>query len=237
MDNQYNENYNDEFNRDKTQKKSWIAQCFRWIVCGVAILIVLIVIYRVISTGTPNELKNYIIKTKRIDTAYSSLKEDFKIYKIDIRDAFSMGDALFAENIYYLENAESFQVTVRLKNSRLKELFKDYGDDKFMFYLKVSTVNPDIDVSELQDGYILDYVFLNAANESIFGSVDDKYKYITLVFEDVKINYANTKVELYVFESNKVGEIDEKQHDVRFTLFDINMPKTKADAKKFGLGK
>jgi len=245
MDNQYNENHTDDYNedKDKTKKKSWLRQFFKWTVYIIASLIVIITAYRLISTGMPKELKNYIIKTEKIEQAYSNLKDDFKIYKIKIRDTFSMGDALFADNIYYFENAESLQVTVRLKNSRLRELFEDYGEDNstafFVFYLKVSYVNPDINsTSELEETpYILDFDILDVTNQSVLGEPDDKYQYITMNFDDVKINYANTKVELYVFENSALDEIvfDEDEYDARFTLFDINMPKTKLNVKKFDL--
>lgn len=213
---------------------------------SVCLLIIAVVIFRMVSTGEPGELKNYIIKSDKIEKAYKELKENFKMYQIKIRDTFAMGDALFVDNIYYLESAENMQLTLRFKNSRLEEMFgySPDGDNAissrpsfFRYYLKVSSVNPNAGDIE-SSNYILDYVILETVNENSFGKDTDRYSYYVLSFDDVKIEYATTKVELYVVKNNIVGEtvFDEDDYSARFTLFDVNMPKTKVQAKKFDLG-
>ena len=243
IDNQYNENYGDEFEKNKNRKKSWMWICFKWIVYAVAALIIIVVAYRLIDTGMPNDLKNYIIKSDKIEKAYANLKADFKIYKIDVRNSFSMGDALFVDNVYYLESVENFQLTLRCKNSKLEQMFEDNPAYPFRYYLKVSSVNNDL-VSDSIDStvdeetdYILDYVILQPMAENTFGK-EGRYRYFVLSFDDVQIAYAKTKVELYVTRNKTDGnyEFDEDDYVGRFTLFDINMPKSKIQAKKFWSG-
>ena len=180
-----------------------------------------------VSTGLPKELKNYIIKSDKIEKAYKNLKDDFKMYKIDIRGAFSMGDALFVDNVYYLESVENLQLTMRCKNSRIANINSDLNSliPLFRYYLKVSL---DVDT---------DYIMLEPVNQSAFGKETDRYRYFVLSFDDVKIEYAKTKVELYVFmnDSDDEAAFDEDDYKARFTLFDVNMPKTKLQAKKFKL--
>ena len=218
--------------------------CFKWIVYAVAVLIIIVVIYRLIDTGMPKDLKNYLVKSDKIEIAYNNLKDDFKIYKIDVRNAFSLGDALFVDNIYYLESVENFQLTLRCKNSKLELMFEDNPNYPFRYYLKVSLVNNDAQHPENiqnienenteEDNYILDYVILEPVGENTFGK-EGRYRYFILSFDDVKIAYAKTKVELYVARNKPDGnpEFDEDDYVGRFTLFDINMPKNKIQAKKF----
>ena len=217
----------------------------RWIIYSVCIFIIAITAYRLIASGAPDELKNYIITSDKIEKAHLtaiSAKDEFKIYKIDIRDSFAIGDAIFADNIYYLENAENLQLTLRCKNSRLQAMFGYVPDDEvtislrppfFKYYLKVSSVNPDADIDE--SSYIQDYVVLETVNESAFGKDSDRYRYYVLSFDGVQIEYATTKVELFAFDSSSgiIPMFDENAYLARFTLFDINMPKEKIPAKKF----
>ena len=96
----------------------------------------------------------------------------------------------------------------------------------FMYYLKVS-----LDVDS-------DYIMLEPVNVSAFGKDTGRYRYFTASFEDVKIDYAKTKVELFVLKnrSDFNGLALDDDHIARFTVFDVNMPKTKIPAKKFKLG-
>jgi len=163
-----------------------------------------------------------------------------------------MGDALFVDNIYYLESAENLQLTLRCKNSKIGLMYLDHlgtvgivdsADSEmspFKFYLKVSSVNTDADakIDETDENNTSpDYILLETVNESSFGKDKDRYRYFVLSFDDVKIEYAKSKVELYVLKYSIDGEtvFDENESVGRFTLFDINMPKTKIQAKKFKL--
>lgn len=229
-----------------------MGQWFRWIVYAVCIFIVAIAVFRLISTADPKELKNYIIESEKIEKAYTDLKEDFKIYRIDIRDSFSMGDALFVNNLYYLESVENLQITLRCKNSRFQDLLGSFNKANsihpFKTYLKVSADIADIadgndkndetkESTESEDEISQDYIILEPVNESAFSKDTDRYRYFVYSFDSVQINYAKTKVELYVFENSpdSVALFDEEEYLARFTLFDVNMPKTRIQAKKFKL--
>ena len=200
-------------------------------------------LFRFISTGTPGELKNYIIKSDSIQKTHNRLKDDFIIYKINIRDGFAVGDSFFVDNVYYLESAENFQLTLRGKTTKINqilELIPEIPDSAypFTFYLKVSATDTGSDLSDLSDinetGW--EYVVLETAGEKAFGEDTDRYKYFVVSFDHVKIDYANTKVELYMFakDSGPAGEFMfvEENALARFTIFDINMRKSQVKAKK-----
>ena len=212
-------------------------------------------IFRIITTGTPAELKNYIVKNASVEKAYSEFKNDLAIYEIDIRIPFAIGDALFVDNIYYIEKAENLQLTLRFKTNRTDNIvhlhpeFLDSSEYPFKFCLKVSDTSTTTseaadDDSEVDlTGADWNYVILETVDEHTVGKVTDKYRYFVVSFDDVKINYANTKVELYMFANspNRDGEFDftedEKKVLARFTVFDVNTPKSKVQAKKFGFDK
>lgn len=144
---------------------------------------------------------------------------------------------MFAENVYYLENAENLQLTLRYKNNALQGLLEASGINDydsaapFKFFLKVS----DTGTAEEASGW--DYMIFEPVNGSSFGKDTERYSYLTVSFDGVKIDYANTKAELYLLLNGGGGEVifDENETVARFTLFDINMPKTKMAAKKFKL--
>ena len=219
---------------------------FKWIVYSVALVIIGIVAARLIATSTPGELKNYIISSNKIERAYNisvDAKDEFKIYQIKLRSPFGLGDNLFINNVYYLENAENLQLTLRCKNSRFENLSGSF----FKVYLKVTDTSGvfeiDVETGELNEApenasKAWHSVILETVNQDIFGKNSNRYMYFVYSFDDVKINYADTKVELYVFDnsSGDITEFDEDKALARFTLFDVNMPKLKINAKKFKLG-
>jgi len=247
-------NYNTDENYDKEEpeKKSRLWQWFKRIVYSVCILIIVISVYRLISTAAPKELKNYIIKNEKIERIYTDLKEDFRIYKIDARTPFALGDAMFLDNIYYLESAENLQMTLRCKNSRIEQINSDspgvvgrYNSEEtpLIYYLKVSGAENDADIADIDEiddtgEYEKtagpDYILLKPASQKTVGKNTDRYRYFVLSFDGVKIDYANTKVELYILRNGGDGEnmFDGDDYFARFTVFDVITPKSKIQAKK-----
>ena len=250
-------------NKNKNKIASVIFKTFKWFIYAIGIFILGVVIYRFMSTATPSQLKNYIIQSDTIKNVYSdsiSAKKDFLMYKFDQRDPFSLGDALFVENVYYLETAENLQLTMRSKNADVQGVFGSYDiasydyniPNPFKFYLKVTDTIPinetesetsntsnTSSTSSADINSSLNYVIIEPVNSSSFGETADRYKYFTVSFDGVKIDYANTKVELYVFINKTEGEtvFDENNTLARFTIFDINMPKTKLNAENFKIDK
>ena len=210
------------------KKKSWMFRIFKWIVYSVSMLVIVISIYRCASTGMPAELKNYIAGNQKIEQAYAELKDDFVMYSLDIRNPFALGDAFFAENVYYLESAGNLQLTLRCKTSRLPYLFRSSEQAvlarPFDAYLQISQT------SESEDPGC--FVF-EPASEIKFGKNDDSYVYFVYSFDDVAIDYNKSKLEFYVFDSISGAFFDEDAYLARFTLFDVNMPKKKMQLKKF----
>ena len=246
INHQNNDNYNDEYDGDKPQKKSWLAICFRWTVYAVCLLIIGIVIYRLISTQLPEELKNYIIKSEKIEKAYADLKEDFRIYKISIRNKYARGDAFSANNVYYLESAENLQLTLSCKNSELYEMADKYKADEsspFKFYLKIYEITKTAGTDEITEPETTeyeprDYIITEPSDIVLFGKSTDRYKYFVLSFDGVEIDYTKTKVELYIAIDSPLEKTSfaDGYYIARFTVYDVMTSKTKVNLKKFDLG-
>jgi len=204
---------------------SWMFRVLGWITCSVSLIVIAIVIYRCASIGMPSELKNYILGSPEIEGARAELGEGFVMYGLDIRNAFGMGDAFYAANIYYLESAENLQLTLRCKTSRFRGLFDSPGEPgrPFAAYLKISGGE--------EGGEIV----LQSAGEAKFGKNSDSYVYFVYSFDGVAIDYAKSRLDLYIFdnEPGAVAPYDEDAYMTRFTLFDVNMPKTKLQLKNF----
>ena len=229
MDYKDNDQDEAEYGGEK-KKKSWMFRAFKWIIYSVSAIVVIITVYRCSSTAMPADLKNYIIGSPKIEQAYNVLekKDDFVIYTLDIRNAFARGDAFFADNVRYLESAETLQLTLRCKTSRFPDLFGAAENTNlaklFKVYLKIS------ETSESPDA---DYEIMESAGEARSGKSSDSYVYFLYSFDEVKIDYAKSKIELYVFYNDPETSFDEDECLARFTLFDVNMPKTKEKMKKF----
>jgi hypothetical protein len=173
--------------------------------------------------GTPKELENFIIKSDPIEKAYAARKDDFVIYEIKVRDFFAIGDALFIDSVYYFESAETLQFTLRCKNSALERITNG-SDDPFRLTLNVFT-------EEAEEGKAAE-----AAEPSAMQSLNkagDRYVYFVYSFGGVKIDYAKSKAELYIFFAEEENYPDTDYSADRFTLFDINTQKEKIPAKKF----
>ena len=229
MNYQADDDYDDGEDSGQKKKQPWLWRIFKWIVCALAAFIVAAVIYRSTSTNTPSELKNYLINSERIEKTYTQLKDDFKIYKIEVRNAFSNGDAFFVDSAYYLESAETLQAMLRCKTGRLRDVFDAFSGNGSAAPLKVY-----LKLSEIGDDEAGAAIYVQPANESAFGKNKDAYRYFVYSFEDIKIDDAKTKIEMYVFENiPEAAEFDEEAYIARFTLLDVNMPKTKMKMNKF----
>ncbi|MCL2095875.1 MAG: hypothetical protein FWH10_03110 [Oscillospiraceae bacterium] len=201
----------------------------RWIIYLICVIILGSVIFRTVSMRAPGELKNYIIGSESVANAYIELGESLGVYKISVRNPFSGGDALFADNIYYIERAENLQLTLRFKTSRL-----DGGNlnvsTPFRAVLKVS--GDDSDSEDL----------FGAVDIKSFGRETARYRYFVYAFDNIKIDYANTKIELYIYLESDI-DTDRNPDEIygeispvgRFTLFDVNMPKSEVRVKDLNI--
>ena len=219
MNYRYNGDQNDT-GEPENKKKFGVGSVLKWIVYSVCVFIAAAVIFRLITTKTPGELKNYIIKTESVNAAYAKQKNELTIYKIDVRSAFALGDALYIENVYYIEAAENLQITLRLNNTRLPEL---RGGAPFLPLLSVGEAENEPEKTEPKD------------SRSV-GKTTDRYRYFVYCFEDVKIDYAKSIVELFIFFGDEENYPDIEYAAAKFMIFNINMPKSKVKTKIFDFG-
>ena len=219
-------NNGDDENQKK--KKSVVPKIIRTFFYTVCLIILGTTAYRLISTATPGDLKNYIIKSQYIEQKHDELKKDFVIYSFKPSNAFMLVDAMFVEKAYYLESAENFQVTIRCKNKVVRELLEFYTitmDSPFKYYLNVYP-----DFAEDTENYIV----LKPVSQETFGKDKDRYKYFVVSFDGVEIDYKKTKIELcmYLNDGN-----EEEEYVESITLFNIGsnpgMTQKKIQAGKF----
>jgi len=202
------------------KKKFGVGSVLKWIVYSVCIFFAATLIFRLISTKTPGELKNYIIKTESVNAAYAKQKNELAIYKIDVRNSFALGDALYIESAYYIEDAENLQITLRFNNARLPQLS---GDSPFLPLLSVGMAEDEPEQTEHKDIHTT-------------GKTTDRYRYFVYSFEGVKIDYAKSIVELFIFLEGEENYPDADYAAAKFMIFNINMPKSKVKTKIFDLG-
>jgi len=209
----------DIYDPDGAKNKFGAGSVLKWIIYSVCIFIAASVIFRLITTGPPGELKNYIIKSESVAGAYAKSGNDLIIYKIDVRSSFALGDALFIDNVYYIEAAENLQLTLRLKTSRFPDL---KGETPFRPLL---TLGLDDEREVIRPSVCYPT-----------GKPENKYRYFSYSFDGVKINYAKSILELFIFLENEENFPDEEYAAAKFMIFNINMPKSKVPAKNFDLG-
>jgi len=219
MNYRYNGEQND-MGEPEDKKKFGVGSVLKWIVYSVCIFFAATLIFRLITTKTPGELKNYLIKTESVNSAYAKQKNELTIYKIDVRSAFALGDALYIESVYYIEAAENLQITLRLNNARLPELS---GGTPFRPLLSVGEAEDEPEKTEHKDVYSI-------------GKTADRYRYFVYSFEGVKIDYAKSIVELYIFFESEENYPDTEYAAAKFMIFNINMPKSKVKTKIFDFG-
>jgi len=211
------------------KKTSLMFRILRWITGSVSLIVIAIVIYRCASVGMPSEVKNRIIGNKEIERAHAELGDGFLMYKLEIRNPFGAGDAFFCDNAYYLESAKTLQLTLRCKTSRCGALLEPFeeGGRPFAAYLKISG----------EESEEVEETVLQSANEAKIGKNRDNYVYFVYSFEGVAIDYKNSKIEFCIFdnEPGTMAPFEEGEYMARFTLFDVNMPKTKLKLKNFSL--
>lgn len=227
-----------ETGTETKEKKITAFKVFKWIVYVLLVIIMAIIIMRLISINDPKDSK-LILADDKIESDIKNLGSDFTMYTIDIRDSFDLEDAFFVNNVVYLESSQNLQLTLRCKKNRFADILTGLKSmhnvqyDKpdyaalLKLYLKVTTKSADggddaVDIKEVYQDHNFE---------------TDKYEYIRLSFSGVKIDYVKTKLQLYLFatDANGSAEFSEDDAIAQFTLFDINMPKAKANIKNFKL--
>jgi len=203
MDYQKDENYG----KETTKKRNVASNILYWIIPTFFILIVIIVVFRSISTSienrTPKELQNYLIVSPEINETYINLKDDFKIYQIDIQNPYiaDNDDSLVIESVYYLEDVKNLQIMIKCKNSAVQPLILN-SESPFIAFLEISTKSDDDDWFG-SEPYEMSTLGFSVSNEEIFGNNADKYQYLIYSFNDVEIDYINSLVTLNIFLNNK----------------------------------
>ena len=199
------------------------------------VVILAVFIARLVSLNDPEEIKA-ILTDEKIESDIEKLGGDFLIYKITLRNAFSVQDAFFVNNVVYLESSRSLQMTLRCKKNRfadINEVLKagkeDY-DSLLNLYLRVTqkSENGGDDITEIKEA------------DKKYRFENKNYEYIRVSFSGVNIDYVNSKAELFLYPKSADGaavfeSYNEEDIIAQFNIFDINMPKSKVNIKDFQL--
>lgn len=242
---------------DVKKKKLTFANIFRWTVYAVVILMLAVVFSRLMILKDPKDI-NVILTDEKISAEIANLGNNFIVYKISAPNPFVFGDVFYINNIVYLESSENLQITLRCKKNRFENLLKDLQTDGYKsysgllaFYLKVSTKSEaadeideidEVDETDKTDApdksknpdesknadYTADAIDISHQ----YNFETENYEYIRLSFDGVKINYAKSKVELYVWPEYTT-EYNDGEFIARIIIFDIITPKEKVKIKNF----
>lgn len=215
-----------------------LLKILKYVLYMTPLVIVLIVAIRLVSSGDPQESGN-ILNTYAFESAYQNLGGDFLMYKIRVKDNFEIGDALCVLDVLYLESSHDLQLTLRGKKNRFEEICSvldltsvNYAD-LLKLYLRVTTKIPADNSDEIpQETFVAD--IFEISESYLFEN--ERYEYIRVNFSDIYVDYAKTKLELFIFDKLREfspEDLDNSHYIARFTLFDINMPKEKVKADKF----
>ena len=256
----------DNYSGDEKKKSNITKKILKW---AVYLLIAFIYIFFMskifISCENPSESKILLFDDNSISAYYAVGEDDFVLYNIKIRDNFGDGDAFFVSNIIYLESSEQLQFTMRYKKNRLDSynsvyemqdykqftgnfMSKGYLLAIFDFTLQISAVGPDLSDSDAG-------VFIINQDYYTYQFETNNYYYHRVNFNNIKIDYKKTKLELFVtlgggdadvqklilagafvtsgVNKTNIAKIAEGDYFTRFTLFDVNTPKEKVKLNKF----
>jgi len=195
---------------DMPKKKVLTEKIMRWIFISFGLLLVAIVVFRSLATGTPKELQNYIIKSPEINEAYMNLKNDLTIYQIKPMNpfaagaAFHDGDGISVDNVYYFEDVDNLQIIVRLKNNVIQPFISN-SESPFRaellvcLYDNVKWAKMGIPSYDDQEEITIKSEGCDVSAEEIFGKSTDRYQYIIYSFGGVNIDYLRTQVYLYLY--------------------------------------
>ena len=246
---------NDNYYGNEKKKPSIVSRILKWSVYLLIAFIYVVFMIRIFMSCEPSESKILLFDDDTIDAFYAVGEDDFVLYDIRPRNNFGDSDTFFLNNVVYLESSEQLEFTLRYKKNRLAPYREAYDSQEystvseklltvFDFTLKISTAAADADA---QPSFIQDYY--------TYQFETDKYYYHKVKFDNVKVDYRETKLELFLNlsggdsavskiilpdafitsgENNtNVAKISEEDYFARFTVFDINTEKKKNNVSKY----
>ena len=205
-------------------------------------LVILIIIVRVLTSGDPPESR-VILNTPAFEAAHRLLGDDFEMHRFNLRNPFTPlgGDIFHVGYVFYLASSNDLQLSLRGKADRFEELLaflNAHGDnfyDLVNLYLRVTT-RMLVDVpGEVREETLVSEIF-EATTRFFFET--DRYKYVRVNFHGVEVDFARTRVELFIFDRLRDYNIElnldmAAEYLTRITLFDIHMPRQRARVARF----
>jgi len=211
----------------------------------VPLAILVTVILRVATTNDPPE-SQLILDTPAIHSARRNLGGDFVMHTIRLRNPFALGDVFRVLDVVHLESAQDLQMTLRSKKNMLDEVrrFANAPESAASFYgfLELYLRAMTSTITETEEGGVTvreetlaQEVFRHSVS---YRFENDRYEYARVNFEGVEIDRTHTRLDLFIFSSYRDGGIDPDDLDNsgylgRITIFDVNMPRQRAQIDRF----
>ena len=248
---------NDNYYGSEKKKPSIVGRILKWSVYLLIAFIYVVFMIRIFMSCEPSESKILLFDDDTINAFYEMGEEDFVLYDIRPRNNFGDGDAFFLNNVVYLESSEQLQFTLRYKKNRLAPYLEAYDSQEystvseklltaFDFTLKISTATTDT-AADAQSSFIQDYY--------TYQFETNKYYYHKIKFDNVKVDYRETKLELFLnlsggdsnvskiilpdafitsgLNNTNIEKISAEDYFARFTVFDINTEKKQNNVSKY----
>ena len=245
----------DNYPTSEKKKPNILGKIAKWSVYLLIAFIYGVFMIKIFTSCDPSESKILLFDDDAITVYHSIGEENFVLYDIKSRDNFGDGDTFFIDNVVYLESSEQLQFTMRYKKNRLdsyREVYYSQVDEYkrysgnllevFDLTLQVSNMSSDLEPSFHQEYYTYQFE-------------TDNYYYHRVNFNNIKIDYRESKVELFVTLSGiesvahrimlveafttsgtnsiNIEKITEGDYFARFTIFDINTAKEKINMNKY----
>jgi len=201
-------------------------------------IVLLIIIIRLFMYGDPPESR-VILNTPAFEPIHTRLGDDFIMHTISLRNLFTRGDTFCVADVLYLESSGDLQLSLRAKKNRLDDLSEHLSipaerfADLLKLYMRVTT-SYLIDIpGEIREETLVSEVF-EVSQRYLFET--NRYEYIRVNFPGINMDFRRTRLELFIFDINSEYDLENLDHAGflgRVTIFDINMPRERANINRF----
>lgn len=130
---------------------------------------------------------------------------------------------------FYLKVSTKSEISEISEKSEISHETEHTDEDEMGSTDAANETNETNNVIETEN--LIDY--FDVSQKYVFDN--ERYEYIRISFDGVKIDYTNSKVELFILPEYMTVDYDPEKFLVRFIVFDLLTPKSKEKIKNFDL--
>lgn len=196
-----------------------VYKTFRWIGFLLGLSLILFFLARIIFAA-PSDVNDLLLTDEAVDILESAGEDAFIAYNIKHSASFGDGNTFHISNIVYFESDHTLQFTLRYNIKKSDKLTEGYTKDKVHKYPSLILILSD------SESYESPPMFKYASQFSYYSQKGNNY-YERIIFDNVRINYADTKLKLSVY----LAGIDDSSLAAETKVFDPGMTKKKTTVK------